>query len=381
MHRGPPAAGVAPSGDLAEFAAGIVESLPDPVAVLDREGRFRAANAAFCRTFGLSAAAAGREPDAGSAAAELGARLREALEGRTHLAEHLIAQALPGAGRRFLRVTARPLGGADRADGLTLVTLTDVTEQRRAEAALDRYRRELERSNAALQEFADVASHDLREPMRKVLTFGDRLRAKFGSVLGPEGNDYLERALNAARRMQGLIDALLDYSRVSIRPEAFQPVDLNRVAQEVLRDLEVRTAELDADVAVGPLPVIHADPLQMRQLFQNLLANSLKFHRPEVRPTLRVDATCRADVVELRFRDNGIGFDDKDRERIFGAFQRLHPRSRYEGNGIGLALCRRIAERHGGTIAASGAPGLGATFIVTLPLEHTPPASITEDSP
>ncbi len=247
----------------------------------------------------------------------------------------------------------------------------------------------MEASNRELQDFAYVASHDLQEPLRKIQAFGDRLRDRYGVALDEQGLDYLGRMQAAAARMQSLIDGLLAYSRVTTKAQPFELVDLNTVTREVLADLETRLAEVQGTVEVGSLPSIAADPLQMRQLIQNLLANSLKFHREGVPPIVHVSgeildrrATAAMGGIpenggitppllcEFRVSDNGIGFDEKYSERIFQVFQRLHGRGVYEGAGIGLAVCRKIAIRHGGTIVAHGTPGQGSEFIVTLPISH-----------
>ncbi|HEY2289900.1 MAG TPA: CHASE3 domain-containing protein [Thermoanaerobaculia bacterium] len=234
---------------------------------------------------------------------------------------------------------------------------------------------ELERSNRELQDFAFVASHDLQEPLRKIQAFGDRLRGKHGEALGPEGIDYLERMQRAAHRMHVLINDLLTFSRVTSRGQPFVPTDLGQIAREVLSDLEVRVEQTGGRVEIGGLPTLDADPLQMRQLLQNLLGNGLKFHRDGEPPVVRISGSVLADGGPPRARivvaDNGIGFDMKYLDRIFTPFQRLHGRTEYEGTGIGLAVCRRIVERHGGTLTAESAPGQGARFLVTLPVQQT----------
>ena len=218
-----------------------------------------------------------------------------------------------------------------------------------------------------------MASHDLQEPLRKIQTFGERLAVKWGEALGEGGRDYLARMQNAAARMQTLIEDLLSYSRVTTRPEPFSPVALAPLVQEVVADLSARIEQTGGRVEVDDLPVIESSPHQMRQLFQNLLGNSLKFHGLEP-PVLRVSARPApapdGERVEIRVSDNGIGFEEKYLDRIFQPFQRLHGRSQYEGTGMGLAICRKIVERHGGTITAKSAPGAGATFIITLPVRQ-----------
>lgn len=269
----------------------------------------------------------------------------------------------------------------------------DVTARRRAEQALSEKAEELTRSNAELEQFAFVASHDLQEPLRKILAFGDRLKSKVDAAKLTEGRDYLERMQNAAARMQTLIADLLTFSRVISRSQPFSLVDLNVVTKEVLNDLEVRIERSKARVEVGELPTIEADSTQLRQLIQNLLSNALKFHAPGAVPCVQIRARLFSsaeiggrtgfiakgandsghgspDFCELTVTDNGIGFDEKYLEKMFAVFQRLHGRQEYEGTGIGLAVCRRIAERHTGSITAKGKPGEGATFIVKLPLRQ-----------
>jgi PAS domain S-box-containing protein len=254
---------------------------------------------------------------------------------------------------------------------------TDVTARKQTEERLEALAAELHRSNDYLREFAYIASHDLKEPLRKIQTFGDMLRRHSAERMDDEGRDYLERMTGAAGRMALLIDGLLQYSRVSSRPAEFTIVHLDEVAAGVLSDLEARIAETGGSVDVARLPTITADPLQMRQLFQNLIANALKFHRPGVPPVVRVTAApvLDAGAVLLTFRDNGMGFDPEHAERIFGVFERLEGRKKYDGSGIGLAICRKIAERHGGTIRGRAVPGEGATFEVVLPRTQDAPAS------
>ena len=253
-------------------------------------------------------------------------------------------------------------------------TLERLVEERTAE---------LKRSNEELEKFAYVASHDLQEPLRKVQAFGDLLRSRQGDALGGEGRDYLGRMISSAGRMRQLIQDLLEYSRVATKGQPFVPVDLDDVAAGVVSDLSVRIDQTGGTVDVGPLPTIDADPTQMRQLFQNLIGNALKFHKPDVRPVVTVRAevipgeegTAGVDAPACRITvtDNGIGFEEKYLDRIFQVFQRLHGRGEYEGTGVGLALCRKIAERHGGVITARSTPGVGSTFTVTLPVRRPNP--------
>jgi light-regulated signal transduction histidine kinase (bacteriophytochrome) len=257
---------------------------------------------------------------------------------------------------------------------------TLITENlRQSEASLKDLLQQLERSNRDLQDFAMVASHDLQEPLRKIQMFGDRLREDCAAALPPQGLDYLRRMENAADRGQLLIQGLLAYSRVTTKAQPPEPVALGDVAREVISDLEASLAQTGGQVEVGTLPTLNADPLQMRQLLQNLIGNALKFHKPDVPPIIRIEALHTgesdangADLWQISVADNGIGFEEKYLDRIFKIFQRLHERHMYEGAGMGLAICRRIVERHGGTITARSAPGQGATFIITMPTRQMP---------
>ncbi|MBF0284854.1 MAG: PAS domain S-box protein [Magnetococcales bacterium] len=247
--------------------------------------------------------------------------------------------------------------------------IQDVTERRRLERELLRIMEELQRSNEELERFAYVASHDLKEPLRKIISFGNLLEEDYADLLEGEGRDYLERMKNAALRMQRLIDDLLNYSRVSTRAQPFVPLALDQVMQEALIMVDDRLRASGGTVSVSPLPQIHADPTQMGQLFQNLLSNGLKFHTIERPPRVTVSVRpLPPDRVEILFSDNGIGFDEKYLDKIFQPFERLHGRESYEGTGMGLAICQRIVHRHGGTLTARSRPGEGAQFVVTLPL-------------
>jgi signal transduction histidine kinase len=232
--------------------------------------------------------------------------------------------------------------------------------------ALERRATELTRSNSELDQFASIASHDLQEPLRKVRTFTQRVWETESAGLSERAREDLERANASAERMQRLIEDLLRFSRVSTQGRPFLPVDLGRLTAEVLEDLEESVRSAGAIVRVGPLPTISADEPQMRQLMQNLLSNAIKFRRDGVTPEVDVTASLEGDRLTLVVGDNGIGFDPQYSRRIFRVFERLNGRSEYPGTGIGLALCRKIAERHGGGVLADSVPGEGSTFTVTL---------------
>lgn len=264
-------------------------------------------------------------------------------------------------------------------DGGTIATYQDITDAEQYAERMQEHTRKLERSNRELQDFAYVASHDLQEPLRKIEAFGDRLTSRYGKDLPEDGRMFLDRMQNAAGRMRRLISDLLDYSRVTTKAKPFTVVDLNDILAGVLSDLQIRIDEGNCKVIVGDLPKIDADATQMRQLLQNLIANALKFRKPDTTPVVQV----RGEVVMqpqlngapqrtliLTIADNGIGFDNRYKDQIFTIFQRLHGRLEYEGTGVGLATVRKIVERHRGDIDANGIPDQGATFTVTLPVRQ-----------
>ncbi|MCA8986281.1 MAG: PAS domain S-box protein [Planctomycetaceae bacterium] len=252
-----------------------------------------------------------------------------------------------------------------------------VTEQ---EELLKQTLNRLAASNAELEQFAYVASHDLQEPLRKIRSFGNLLLNGYPDQLGAEGQDYLQRMQKAAERMQTLIDDLLTLSRVLRKGQTFSLVDMNEIVQSVIEDLEDRLSVSGGVVHVSELPTIHADPTQMRQLMQNLIGNALKYRKPDVPPVVSVTVRNiamnsslprnREDQWEFEIADNGIGFAPEYAQRIFQPFQRLHGRSEYEGTGIGLTICKRIVDRHKGQIWAESQPGQGAHFFVRLPANY-----------
>jgi signal transduction histidine kinase len=257
-------------------------------------------------------------------------------------------------------------------------TVHDITERKRAERELNAVAERLSESNTNLLEFSYLVSHDLQEPLNTVVSFSERLLAQAGTGSEPESRSLLELILRSAVRMRDLIRQILALSRVTTSGQPAAVVDLGAVVHEVLDDLSARLSGVGGQVELGLLPAVSADPLQMRQLFQNLIGNALKFHRPHVGPMVKVDLAedngfgppppgFRRILVE----DDGIGFDPSLGQRLFLPFQRLHAEGAFEGSGIGLALCKRIVERHGGVIEASSKPGRGARFTFTLPAAPT----------
>ncbi len=259
-----------------------------------------------------------------------------------------------------------------------LILSFDVTEQRRAELAMEDLNRELEarvqertaalkRSNEELLHFAYVASHDLKEPLRTVASFVQLIEQRYGPRLDEKGLRYIRFAVDATRRMEVLITSLLELSHIETSSQAFVRIETAEAVRLAMENLAERIAAEEAEVVVGELPAVVGDPTQMTRLFQNLLGNAIKFRRPDVRPRIEISAREEGDWWSFLVADNGIGVAEQDRDRIFQMFQRLHSRADYPGSGIGLAICRKIVERHGGRIRVEPTPGQGATFVFTLP--------------
>ncbi len=244
---------------------------------------------------------------------------------------------------------------------------TNITERAHAEAALVENRRELERSNAELQQFAYVASHDLQEPLRTITSYLTLLQRRYQGKLGADADEFIGFATDGAQRMSALIKAVLAYSRVGTHGAAFGTTDCGGLVAVAVANLEARIAESGAQVVYDALPAVHGDAAQLGQLFQNLIGNALKFTRPDTPPLVRVEAERQGERWLVRVVDNGIGISPTHTARIFQMFGRLHTRTEYEGTGIGLAVCQRIVERHGGRIWVESAPGQGAAFLFTLP--------------
>jgi signal transduction histidine kinase len=363
----------------------ILDTVRQPLLVLDPEFRVTQANRAFCRTFRVDPA-----DTIGTVLFDLGdgqwdiAPLREMLRIKlveeSQLEDFDVDHVFPGIGRKIMLLNARLVTHGPGTPRVILLAIEDVTALRETDARLATQRQELERSNAALDEYAAVASHDLQEPLRKILSFGERLDRAMGPDADAAQREHLSRMLSAAGRMRALVDDLLAYSQVSTRVARFARVDLGQVARDVISDLEVAIADCTATIGVAPLPVIDADEREMRQLLQNLIANALKYRRADAVPVVQISADAAGSACTIRITDNGIGFKQEYAEKVFKMFARLHNRSQYGGSGIGLAICRRIVERHGGTISVTSSPGHGATFHIALPLrqQSTPSLRYTQ---
>jgi PAS domain S-box-containing protein len=367
------------------------DSVPDLIAILDTEHRIIRANRELAERLGKKKEECAGLPcyvaihctDAPSESCPHAKTIRDGLEHVSEVHEDRL-------GGDFM-VSTTPLFDERGVLLGSVHVARDITERKKMENELRRSRDELEmrvqqrtaelrtymakleKSNQALQDFAFMASHDLREPLRKVSAFGAMLRHKYQDLLGRTGNDYLYRMIDAALRMDSLLAGLLAYSRVTTTAEPFREVDLDDIVCEVLSDLEIKVKKAGAEVQVEELPSLEADPTQMRQLFQNLLGNALKFHKAGEKPVIKVSASIAENCdLLIQVEDNGIGFDERYADGIFAPFQRLHGRTgHYEGTGMGLAICKKIVERHNGSIMAKSTPQAGSTFIIRLPAKQS----------
>jgi PAS domain S-box-containing protein len=282
--------------------------------------------------------------------------------------------------KKIVSTTARTIsdknGNLIRVAGIT----RDLTAVRNFEKERERSIRELNRSNKELEEFAYVASHDLQEPVRKIATFGERLKSKYENALGADGNLYLDRIIASTEYMRVLIDNLLEFSRTTRSSKAYQICALDQVVRDVVAELDLKVEETKAQIEVGALPELEAVPSEINQLFNNLISNAIKFRKPEIRPliTITADKVSKSDkdkfhlpiavnFHKITVQDNGIGFEPEYEEKIFQIFQRLHGKTEYAGSGIGLAICKKIVDNHEGVIYAEGKLGQGAKFVVLLP--------------
>ena len=345
-------ASAAASAASSAHEAHFFELAPDLLGVIGRDSQVRHVNPAWERLFGHEA----------DAVEEVIARLRDGCR----LVNYECRLECMDGEARTISWSATP------GEGVFYVVGRDVTEQLGLEHELTRRAERLEQTNAELQEFAYVASHDLTEPLRMVTSYLQLLERRYGEQLDDQAREFMGYATDGARRMMAMIDDLLVYSRVANRDVQRQPVDLGAVAVEVVRTLQAPIQEARATVVVSDLPVVQAEPTQMVQLLQNLVANAVKFRASDRRGHVSVTSRRAANGWDIAVADNGIGISARDHDRIFKMFARLHGPDDYAGSGIGLAVCRRIVERHGGTITVDSLPGDGTTFTVHLPDEDAP---------
>ena len=351
---------------------GLLDAAPDGIVITDADGVIRLVNPHAERLFGYAP----------------GELLGQAIEilvpdsaRRVHVAHRRGFAERPTTRRMGtgLKLMARRKDGKDVPTEISLSPLDtpegrftvsairDVTERRETELLLQTQADALQRSNEQLQQFAYVASHDLQEPLRMVSSYLQLLERRYADRLDDDAREFIGFAVDGAKRMQALIQDLLAYSRIGAKEDVHSRVDLNETMARVLKDLEVAVADAGATVQADPLPTVTAEPAELAQLLSNLVGNALKFRRPGVPPVVQVSARHLGDRWEIAVRDNGIGLEPKYADRIFQIFQRLHTRQEYPGTGIGLAICKRIVERHGGAIRVESIPGEGTTFSFTLP--------------
>jgi PAS domain S-box-containing protein len=351
---------------------GLLEAAPDGILISDDRGVIRLANPHAERMFGYAPGELIGQP----VETLVPDRLRA-----VHVKERTGYLSAPTPRRMGigLNLTARRKDGTEIPTEISLSPLEtpegrfvvsairDVTERREAEKMLRLQAEALTRSNDQLQQFAYVASHDLQEPLRMVSSYLQLLERRYASKLDDDAREFIAFAVDGAKRMQALIQDLLAYSRIGTKEDVWSRVDLNDTVARVAKDLELAIRENGARLDVDRLPIITAEPTQMGQLFLNLIGNALKFQRSDTPPVIRVKAQREGDGWLFSVSDNGIGIDPQYSERIFQIFQRLHTRQEYPGTGIGLAICKRIVERHSGEIRVRSSPGEGATFSFTIP--------------
>ena len=355
--------------EVREHLAAVVESSDDAILSKDLKGTITAWNRGAEKIFGYSAAEAMGQPmlmlfppDRLSDEADILARV-----GRGESVEHFEAVRLRKDGKKIdVSVTISPIRDSSGAIVGASKIARDITERKQAEAVLASQAEELRRSNAELEQFAYVASHDLQEPLRMVASYAELLAERYQGKLDDRADKYIGYAVDGAKRMQILIHDLLAYARVSSQAKPLQPTDSSAVLAQVMKQLRATIEVSKAEVKYGQLPVVNADEVQLGQIFQNLISNAVKFH-VEGPPHVEIRAESDGRMWNFAVADDGIGISKESGGRIFQMFQRLHTREEYEGSGIGLAISKRIVERHGGRIWFDSIPGKGTTFHFTIP--------------
>jgi len=360
-----------------KYAESIVQTVREPLLVLDSDQRVISANRSFYQTFQVTP----REVE-GKLLYDLSDRqwnipklrklLEEILPKSTVFLDFEIEHEFKTLGRRIMVLNARRIYHETKRMQMILLAIEDITEQKRVERELKQAEElkqaiaALKRSNRELEQFAYVASHDLQEPLRMVSSFTQLLAKRYQGKLDKDADEFIAYVVAGAKRMQALINDLLTYSRVDTRGKSFEPIDSEAVFDQAIANLRVAIEEGEAVITHDPLPSLIADDSQIVQLFQNLLGNAIKFHGKEP-PRIHVSAKQEGNEWVFSFRDNGIGIAPEYFDRIFVIFQRLHGREEYPGTGTGLAICKKIAERHGGRIWVESEPSKGSTFYFAIP--------------
>jgi PAS domain S-box-containing protein len=349
---------------------GVIEGTTDVVFVKDLEGRYLLMNPAGASYLGRPLDQIVGRTDQELYSPDLAAILREtdrAVIATGQIGVYETSDIVSGSGHIFLTTKGPFRDGSGRLVGVFGIS-RDITERKRLEDALAQRAEELERSNKELEQFAYVASHDLQEPLRIVAGYAELLSRRYAGTLDEDADEFIGYTVDGVRRMQSLINDLLHYSRVGTKGREPVPTAVDRVVDQALRNLGPKIEETAAEVTADPMPTVPADEGQLVQLFQNLIGNAVKFHGDE-RPRVHVGAQRRNGEWEFSVADNGIGIDADHRDQIFEIFQRLHARDEFYGTGIGLAICRKIVDRHGGRIWVESAPGQGSTFRFTMRAE------------
>jgi len=360
-----------------KYAESIVQTVREPLLVLDSDQRVISANRSFYQTFQVTP----REVE-GKLLYDLSDRqwnipklrklLEEILPKSTVFLDFEIEHEFKTLGRRIMVLNARRIYHETKRMQMILLAIEDITEQKRVERELKQAEElkqaiaALKRSNRELEQFAYVASHDLQEPLRMVSSFTQLLAKRYQGKLDKDADEFIAYVVAGAKRMQALINDLLTYSRVDTRGKSFEPIDSEAVFDQAIANLRVAIEEGEAVITHDPLPSLIADDSQIVQLFQNLLGNAIKFHGKEP-PRIHVSAKQEGNEWVFSFRDNGIGIAPEYFDRIFVIFQRLHGREEYPGTGTGLAICKKIVERHGGRIWVESEPSKGSTFYFAIP--------------
>lgn len=353
----------------------LIENAPDSIIVIDEKSKILLWNPKTEEIFGWKAGDV------------MGTALTETIIPQQYRERHirgmerLLSTGQANMLNRTIEITAIKKNGDEFYISLTIsrsrqinkwifiAFIRDISTEKENEKELDEKRNQLEKINEELENYARLTSHDLKEPLRKILINSDLLLTNYSATLEPEAINRLEKISNAAKRMNHLIEDVLNYSRVSDKSDFFVPLKLNEVLKDVLSDLENSIEEKRATVIIGDLPEIEGVFLQMRQLFQNLISNAIKYSKPDIPPVIEI--TCKNSgpgYIELRVKDNGIGIEEKYKDKIFQAYERLHSKDEFEGTGLGLALCKKIAEVHKGSIKIKSEKNIGSTFIIQLPV-------------